>query len=150
MRHASLVANNVSYSNAKAKLGLSFELGTMVYELAYGDGRPLNFSIVYAICKSYYVTSLDVVPCKIEGDPPFKKLQDNFNVGYIPDRPEVIYFWDDQDTLQKKVDLLKKSANLRTNMSWLIYDAHLGDLTRDCSQDNYELLTFLRTALVGD
>ncbi|KAL1420365.1 hypothetical protein MTO96_024199 [Rhipicephalus appendiculatus] len=150
MKHASLVAYDVKYSNDGAKLGLSFELGTMVYELAANDGKSLDFNIVYSICKNYYVTSLDVVPCKLDNPPPFKTLQSNFNLGYIPDRPEVIYFWDDQDTIQAKVDLLRSSAKLRANMSWLLYDAHLGDLTRECSQDNYEVLTAVRTTLVGN
>ncbi|KAK8762014.1 hypothetical protein V5799_026720, partial [Amblyomma americanum] len=57
--HATLVAADVQYSNSQAKLGLSFELGTLYYKMD-NPASQLD-AIAYAKCKRYGVTHLDIV-----------------------------------------------------------------------------------------
>ncbi|KAH7973195.1 hypothetical protein HPB52_022754 [Rhipicephalus sanguineus] len=58
-RHATLVAADVRYGRSNVKLGLSFEMGTLVYKFETNQDEPEKS--VYAKCQVGYVTNADVV-----------------------------------------------------------------------------------------
>ncbi|XP_049527478.1 uncharacterized protein LOC125947145 [Dermacentor silvarum] len=99
-RHATLVAADARYSRSNVKLGLSFEMGTLVYVM---EKEQQLEHVIYAKCRQGYVTNADVV------------LND-----------------------------LNRTGNLRSGMSWLLHNAHLGDFGGSCMQSPFDRVQWIK------
>ncbi|KAH8035479.1 hypothetical protein HPB51_005714 [Rhipicephalus microplus] len=109
------------------KVGLSFELGTLIYEV---KEKAINFDMVNAPCKSLYVASLDAVPCRNDPYSMRGELFQGVNVAELRDfRKTIIFFEDDITIAQKCRQLALRSTNLRFGMALLLVNAHLGDFS---------------------
>ncbi|XP_075730884.1 uncharacterized protein LOC142774405 [Rhipicephalus microplus] len=109
------------------KVGLSFELGTLIYEV---KEKAINFDMVNAPCKSLYVASLDAVPCRNDPYSMRGELFQGVNVAELRDfRKTIILFEDDITIAQKCRQLALRSTNLRFGMALLLVNAHLGDFS---------------------
>ncbi|XP_077523414.1 uncharacterized protein LOC144134364 [Amblyomma americanum] len=141
--HATLVAADVQYSNSQAKLGLSFELGTLYYKMD-NPASQLD-AIAYAKCKRYGVTHLDIVACT--NFLLTRQLTAGVKVGHAPGQRFFVYLWDDKLSLDLKVGSLKRSSNLRGDMSWLLLNTHLGDMTEKCEFDPFHRVKVIKNEL---
>ncbi|KAL1420325.1 hypothetical protein MTO96_024409 [Rhipicephalus appendiculatus] len=119
-----LMTRDKQFSSA-SKMGLSLELGTLVYQLI---DPATTFDAVNAHCRSLYVTNLDVLPCRINLLVARNELFDGVNVAEIKnDKLKVLLFDDDLTITKKCNDMARNSTYLRSGMSLLLVNAHLGD-----------------------
>lgn len=138
-RHATLVAADARYSRSNVKLGLSFEMGTLVYVM---EKEQQLEHVIYAKCRQGYVTNADVVACGIMGAT--EQLAAGVFVGYVPSERNVVYFWDEEDSFLSKLNDLNRTGNLRSGMSWLLHNAHLGDFGGSCMQSPFDRVQWIK------
>ncbi|KAL1420307.1 hypothetical protein MTO96_024395 [Rhipicephalus appendiculatus] len=111
------------------KIGLSFELGTLIYEM---KNKSVIIDMVNAACHSLYVASLDAVPCK--NDPLRGEIFQGVNVAEYKDHEGTVMFFEDGITIKEKCrQLALQSTNLRFGMALLLVNAHLGDFSTNSS-----------------
>ncbi|KAL1435160.1 hypothetical protein MTO96_011088 [Rhipicephalus appendiculatus] len=139
--HAALVAANVMY-NKNTRLGLSFEMGTLLYTLENItdslDQRP------YLQCKTFYITSLDVVDC-IGGLFDYELLPGGMRFGSPYAKPDIVLSWEDGESLKYKFGGLKNSTNPRAGLSWLLYDVNFGDFNgQNCLESPFGAVEFVK------
>lgn len=114
-----------------AKMGLSLELGTLVYGLR---NPASSFDAVNAQCMTLYVTNLDVLPCRINLLAIRNELFEGVNVAELKNDTLKVLLFDDDLTISKKCnDMRRNSTFLRSGMSILLVNAHLGDFDTNSS-----------------
>ncbi|KAL3196849.1 hypothetical protein MRX96_014944 [Rhipicephalus microplus] len=135
-----------------AKMGLSLELGTLVYGLR---NPASSFDAVNAQCMTLYVTNLDVLPCRINLLAIRNELFEGVNVAELKNDTLKVLLFDDDLTISKKAlflkytlqlrnvafsclraqcnDMRRNSTFLRSGMSILLVNAHLGDFDTNSS-----------------
>ncbi|XP_072141667.1 uncharacterized protein [Dermacentor andersoni] len=112
---------------SNTKVGLSFELGTLVYTLK-SVKKGIDSDLVNSPCKSLYVTNFDVVPCL--GNSQFNReiVFEGVEVAQSQsDIRQVILFESNNTIFYKIRKLAENSTFLRPGMSLLVLNAHLGD-----------------------
>nr|XP_054920302.1 uncharacterized protein LOC126518253 [Dermacentor andersoni] len=116
------------------KMGLSFELGTLVYTLKNPyPGSVVTDEMINAECVTLFVTNLDAAPCKT--DLKFRRIElfTGVNVAQVTGDNTKAMFFESEDTLNAKcLKLTDNSTFLRGGMSMLLLNAHLGDPTQSC------------------
>ncbi|KAL1420312.1 hypothetical protein MTO96_024397 [Rhipicephalus appendiculatus] len=139
------------------KIGLSFELGTLIYEM---KNKSVAIDMVNAACHALYVASLDAVllivtqrfqlpilnasSCMILLAPsvesPARSTQlrgeifQGVNVAEFKNHPATIMFFEDENSIKEKCrQLALQSTNLRFGMALLLVNAHLGDFSTNSS-----------------
>ncbi|KAH7942146.1 hypothetical protein HPB49_021245 [Dermacentor silvarum] len=142
--HAALVAANVMYNKNTTRLGLSLEMGTLLYVLNATEMNIKKKS--YRPCKQFYLTQADTVDC--QGLTDSELLAGGMRYGSPLTAANMVLSWEDEDSLQEKLNGLKTSINLRPGLSWLLYDVHLGDLSSRCSTDAFERVQLVKDNLV--
>ncbi|XP_075527256.1 uncharacterized protein LOC142559561 [Dermacentor variabilis] len=112
---------------SNTKVGLSFELGTLVY-IVNAAKKGVHTDLVNIPCKSLYVTNFDVVPCL--GNIQFNRaiIFEGVEVAQSQaDIRQVILFESNNTIFYKIKKLAENSTFLRPDMSLLLLNAHLGD-----------------------
>ncbi|KAL3196856.1 hypothetical protein MRX96_014950 [Rhipicephalus microplus] len=113
----------------RAKMGLSFELGTLVYHL---KAEAVNLDMVNAACHGMYVTSLDIVPCRLNVHFLRAEVFQGVNLGEVQTQKTTALLFEDDKTITEKCNqLARKSTNLRKGMALLLVNSHLGDFSAD-------------------
>ncbi|KAL1420324.1 hypothetical protein MTO96_024408 [Rhipicephalus appendiculatus] len=111
------------------KLGLSFELGTLIYEV---KNKSIAIDTVNAACDSLYVASLDAVPCR--NDTLRGEIFQGVNIAELKDDETTVMLFEDDITIKEKCrQLALQSTNLRFGMALLLVNAHLGDFSKNSS-----------------
>ncbi|XP_065311805.2 uncharacterized protein [Dermacentor albipictus] len=130
---AQFMRRTVRYTS-DTKMGLSFELGTLVYTLKKPySGNIVTDDMVNAECTVLVVTSLDVAPCKSDLQQRRVELFRHVNVAQVKGDKKKAMFFESEDTLRLKCLKLARNATLlRADMSLLLVNAHLGDPTKSC------------------
>ncbi|XP_070382092.1 uncharacterized protein [Dermacentor albipictus] len=130
---AQFMRRTVQYTS-DTKMGLSFELGTLVYTLKNPySGDIVTDEMVNAECTVLFVTSLDVAPCKLDLQQRRVELFHDVNVAQVKGDKMKAMFFESEDTLRRKcLKLAHNSTMLRADMSLLLVNAHLGDPTKSC------------------
>lgn len=114
---------------SNSRIGLSFELGTLVYTLKSAQ-RGISKDYVNAACKNLYVTNFDIVPCLVNTNRNRGELFKGVNVAQSLGDEKQIMLFESNDTLIYKIKQLADNATfLRGHMSFLLLNAHLGDFT---------------------
>ncbi|XP_037528310.2 uncharacterized protein LOC119405548 [Rhipicephalus sanguineus] len=109
------------------KMGLSFELGTLVYEV---KTPTIPLDMVNAPCKTMYITSMDVLPCRINPYNLRGEVYPGVNLAEVRGQNTTIMLFEDEVTVREKcIQLADRSTNLRPGMALLLVNAHLGDLS---------------------
>ncbi|KAL1481458.1 hypothetical protein MTO96_015609 [Rhipicephalus appendiculatus] len=142
-RQATLVSADVQYGRSNIKLGLSFEMGTMVYQFETVQEHPDKS--VYAKCTVGYVTNADVVDCETEGLT--EQIPAGLFIGVLKDDLKVVFMWDNEVTFSTKLDDLRKLSKLRSGMSLLLHNSHLGDFSGTCMKDPFERIQSIKKHL---
>ncbi|KAL1420321.1 hypothetical protein MTO96_024406 [Rhipicephalus appendiculatus] len=115
--------------NSGVKMGLSFELGTLVYRV---KKAAINFDMVNVACKTMYITNMDIVPCKVNIHFLRNELYEGVNVGEVKGHNTTVLLFEDDNTLTEKCkQLALPTTNLRHGMALLLVNAHLGDFSAD-------------------
>ncbi|XP_077524141.1 uncharacterized protein LOC144135305 [Amblyomma americanum] len=141
--HAVLVSKDTVYKTPHAQMGLSLEIGTLFYKI---NQTGLRFDkMVYTYCLYSSLTHLDVWVCKEKTF--YKRIAGGLNVGRTVQTDDLIYLWDSETTMRYKLDQMNKTANMRTNMVWLVNNVHLGDYTNSCETDPFFRLKIIRNDL---
>lgn len=113
----------------RAKMGLSFELGTLVYHL---KAEAVNLDMVNAACHGMYVTSMDIVPCRLNVHFLRAEVFQGVNLGEVQTQKTTALLFEDDKTITEKCNQLAlKSTNLRKGMALLLVNSHLGDFSAD-------------------
>ncbi|XP_070382009.1 uncharacterized protein [Dermacentor albipictus] len=125
---------------SNTKVGLSFELGTLVYTVKSAK-KGVDSDLVNIPCKSLYVTNFDVVPCLANTQNNRAKRFEGVEVAQSEaDTSQVILFESNNTIFYKIKKLAENSTFLRPGMSLLLLNAHLGDFrnkaTSPCAQYN--------------
>ncbi|XP_077524138.1 uncharacterized protein LOC144135302 [Amblyomma americanum] len=141
--HAVLVSRDTVYKTPHAQMGLSFEIGTLFYKINR-TGLAFN-KMAYTYCSHSSITHLDVWVCNNRGY--YKFLAGGIMIGRTVESDYLIYFWDSKYTMQQKLDSMNKTANMRSNMVWLVNNVHLGDYTNSCETDPFLRLKIIRNDL---
>ncbi|XP_070381088.1 uncharacterized protein [Dermacentor albipictus] len=124
-RHAALMSKHQSNFDLKVKMGLSFELATLVYNVSR-HLQAVNVAMIHSECQSLFTANFDIVPCKKTLRSTRGLVHPDVSIGVLDDVHQILLF-EDEDTLQKKCrDLLKPSTDLRPNMVMLLFNVHLG------------------------
>ncbi|XP_065296833.1 uncharacterized protein [Dermacentor albipictus] len=127
-RHAALMSKHQSNFDLKVKMGLSFELATLVYKISR-HLQAVNVAIIHSECHRFDWASFDVVPCKETSGSTRGLVHPDVCIAYV-DLMRLIFLFEDEDTLQKKCrDLLKPSTDLRPNFVMLLFNVHLGGIS---------------------
>ncbi|KAL1420319.1 hypothetical protein MTO96_024404 [Rhipicephalus appendiculatus] len=117
--------------NGGVKMGLSFELGTLVYQV---KTPATNFDMVNAACKTMFITNMDIVPCRLNVLLLRNELFEGVNVGEVKGQNSTIMLFEDDNTIKEKCkQLALTSTNLRNGMALLLVNAHLGDFSSNSS-----------------
>nr|XP_050037129.2 uncharacterized protein LOC126533959 [Dermacentor andersoni] len=133
------------YTKNTTRLGLSLEMGTLLYVL---NGTKSDIDKrAYHQCKNFYLTQLDTVDC--QGYTVSTLLPGGMKIGSPQTRNDILLSWEDEDSLTDKLDALKKSGKFREGWSWLLYNVHLGDISKRCSVDPFERVQFLKDRLIA-
>ncbi|XP_049514531.1 uncharacterized protein LOC125941414 [Dermacentor silvarum] len=134
MRRIALMMTRDKQFRSNTKMGLSFELGTLVYQLKKPyPGQIPTPEMANVPCTNLYVTSLDVAPC--ETDLLFRRAElfTGVNVAIVKGNNKTAIFFESEKSLRKKCAKLAENATfLRPDMSLLMVNAHLGDPTQSC------------------
>ncbi|XP_075554010.1 uncharacterized protein LOC142587020 [Dermacentor variabilis] len=134
------------YTKNITRLGISVEMGTLLYVLNGTTGSVDKRA--YRQCTNFYLTQSDtVVDC--HGHTDSILLPGGMKIGSPLTRSDILLAWEDEDSLTDKLDALKKSSKLREGWSWLLYNVHLGDISRRCSADPFERVQFLKDRLIA-
>ncbi|KAH6940469.1 hypothetical protein HPB50_000076 [Hyalomma asiaticum] len=131
---ATLMTRDKTFSS-DTKMGLSFELGTLAYNLRQPGG---TFDSVNAHCSLMYVTKYDVLPCKLDVFANRNELFQGVNVADVPKDTKKVFLFEDDATITKKCNnLAQNSTYLRHGMSLLLNNVDLGDFTKNgsCADD---------------
>ncbi|KAL1420313.1 hypothetical protein MTO96_024398 [Rhipicephalus appendiculatus] len=122
-----MMASGKQYKSG-VKMGLSFELGTLVYRV---KEEAVNIDRVNVPCRTMHITNMDIVPCKVN-----VHLRNEFfegvNVGEVRGENTTVMLFEDENTVKEKCkQLALSSTNLRPAMALLLLNAHLGDFSTD-------------------
>lgn len=142
--HSTLVAANVMYNKNTTRVGLSWEMGTLMYLM---NKSSSDFSEkAYFKCNRFQLTQRDVVDCQgglFDSD----LLTGGMKYGYVFNAPDTAFSWEDEESIKEKLDGLKASSNLRGGLSWLLYDVHLGDYSGNCEDEDFKSVKFFKEHL---
>lgn len=144
---ATLMTRDKTFSS-DTKMGLSFELGTLIYHLVLPGSHA---DLVNAKCNVMYVTNYDVLPCKLDVFASRNELFQGVNVADVPkDLKKVLLFEDDVTITKKCNNLAQNSTYLRHGMSLLLNNVDLGDFTKNgsCADDADRSDPFKRIRIV--
>ncbi|XP_065292744.1 uncharacterized protein [Dermacentor albipictus] len=132
MNQSELVAPWYPYENQMAVVGLSLELGTLLYYLR--NDAQTEQDIPYAPCVDASMTSLDVLCAHGQSTPISRDGNPVAVAGYAstPSKKKV-FLAEILSTFSNKYQRMATGAGFRNRMAWLLYNVHLGDHTRDCT-----------------
>nr|XP_054928491.1 uncharacterized protein LOC129385652 isoform X1 [Dermacentor andersoni] len=139
--HADLV--NFMYTKKKTRLGLSLEMGTLVYVLS-GNVTDID-KRVYQPCKNFYLAQSDAVDC--QGPTTSMLLPGGMRIGSLNTDDSILFSWEDDESFKDKLEALKTSGKFREGWSWLLYNVHLVDFTGKCSVDPFVRVQFFKQRL---
>nr|XP_054928968.1 uncharacterized protein LOC129385835 [Dermacentor andersoni] len=125
-KHATLLLNSTAYSRPDLYVGLSFEMGVLLYQLK--DPSTPRERVPYAPCTDFALVGYEQV-C----DP-------NVILSHMDELPaefgassSSVFFYDSWETMKRKVDSVMKLP-VRKKIAWLLFDTHLSDVTWDCTE----------------
>ncbi|XP_049527444.1 uncharacterized protein LOC119458881 [Dermacentor silvarum] len=124
-KHAALLLNSTTYPHRDLYVGLSFEMGVILYQLQ--DSSTPRDRVPYAPCTDFTLVGYEQV-C----DPSVTlSRMDELPVEFGASSSSV-FFYDSWETMKRKVDSVMKLP-VRKNIAWLLFDTHLSDVTWNCS-----------------
>nr|XP_054928721.1 uncharacterized protein LOC126534210 [Dermacentor andersoni] len=125
-KHATLLLNSTTYPRPDLYVGLSFEMGVLLYQLK--DPSTPRERVPYAPCTDFALVGYEQV-C----DP-------NVSLSRMDELPaefgassSSVFFYDSWETMKRKVDSVMKLP-VRKKIAWLLFDTHLSDVTWDCTE----------------
>ncbi|KAH8027706.1 hypothetical protein HPB51_007256 [Rhipicephalus microplus] len=132
-------ANEAVYGKQDVVVGLSLEMGAMMYTYHSAQNDPLR-SYAFKECKTATLMPLDMACSSKERE----KVMD-VNVAFGEGTKEVVLFFDDSATLKEKIEYVKETQ-LRRNFAWLYFDVHMTDFRNQCGFKNpFQLIQTLRS-----
>lgn len=131
--------NEAVYGKQDVVVGLSLEMGAMMYTYHSAQNDPLR-SYAFKECKTATLMPLDMACSSKERE----KVMD-VNVAFGEGTKEVVLFFDDSATLKEKIEYVKETQ-LRRNFAWLYFDVHMTDFRNQCGFKNpFQLIQTLRS-----
>ncbi|KAL1435019.1 hypothetical protein MTO96_001568 [Rhipicephalus appendiculatus] len=141
-RHWPLLMSNATFKQTKT-LGLSFEMGTLYYELE--SAASTLSDAVNAKCRSIAVTSRDAIcgPNKTVDDKIQKLAQPQLTYATFVNSSvrKRVLFSDFKTSAVERYNLVSRgsgSTGLRSRVAWMLFNVHLEDIRKHCGRDPYE------------
>ncbi|KAL3198904.1 hypothetical protein MRX96_001484 [Rhipicephalus microplus] len=150
--HWPLVSKNTSYINGEILLGLSFEMGTLVYVLQQ-NARNLNSS-AFAKCKDYGMTTRDAI-CgqRKTTDPHVQYLRYPYMVyaTFMKGRSKHhVVFAEYHVTVRDKLQSGRRRwGSLRGPVALLLFNVHLGDASKRCGSPAFGIVKWVCEEMRG-
>ncbi|XP_054923124.1 uncharacterized protein [Dermacentor andersoni] len=144
--HWPLIRSNATYTRGTTLVGVSFEMGTMIYVLEK-DAPDLNGS-AYAKCTSVGMTSRDAICGRrksVSQEQQF--LQEPYIIygTFITESTKRhVAFADYYTSARNKVALaLTKLGSLPRRAALMLFNVHLGDVKKRCGADAFTLIKWI-------
>ncbi|XP_070389654.1 uncharacterized protein [Dermacentor albipictus] len=150
--HWPLVRHNATYANGETLVGLSFEMGALIYVLKQ-DAKSLNDS-AYASCMEAGMTSQDAI-CTFSKNVDKKNqwLKEPYMVygTYIHNNTKrhvafSEYFTSVREKYTKAVRIF---GSLHHRSALLMFNVHLGDVRKKCSVDAFSAIQWICHDFLG-
>ncbi|KAL3213944.1 hypothetical protein MRX96_007344 [Rhipicephalus microplus] len=150
--HWPLVRSNAKYASGKTLVGLSFEMGTLLYVLESEAVSPRDAA--YAKCKDFGITSRDAI-CG-------RRNRTDTGDQFL-DEPYVLYgTFLDGDTRKyvafaeyftscrdKFIRARRKYGSVRRRVAWMLFNVHLGDVRGRCGSGAFLVVKLICQEIRG-
>ncbi|XP_070378484.1 uncharacterized protein [Dermacentor albipictus] len=123
-KHATLLLSSTAYTRPDLYVGLSFEMGVMLYQLT--DTSTPRERVPYAPCTDVVLVGYEQV-C----DPKVSLSRMDELPAEFGATSSSVFFYDSWETMKRKVDNVMKLP-LRKKIAWMLFDTHLSDVTWEC------------------
>lgn len=134
------MASEKLYGNRDVVVGLSLEMGAMMYTLKQVEAVPNFEAFLYKDCKAATLMPLDM-GCESGS---WAKVKDT-NVAYPTGTQELVLLFDDLYTVNDKITFVLGKKR-RRRFAWLYFDVHMADFRGSCGQeDPFRTIQNLRT-----
>ncbi|KAH8027704.1 hypothetical protein HPB51_007254 [Rhipicephalus microplus] len=131
-------ANQFMYGNRDAVVGLSLEMGAMMY--TFSSDQELSPATAYKECKYATLVTLDM-GCSSN---PQQIVRDTV-MGFGQETRRFVIVHDNKTTLERKFKYVL-ARHPRKRFAWLYFDVNMADLVQSCGLRNpFEFLQTLRT-----
>ncbi|XP_054928089.1 uncharacterized protein [Dermacentor andersoni] len=127
-RHMELVneASNSIYGNKYVVVGLSLEMGALMYHFADDQDKALTGGSLYKQCMAATLVPLDM-GCESGSKAHVKDT----NIAYGADTKKVVLVFDNDVTVAEKMKyVLEKQP--RKRFAWLYFNVHMADFLKRC------------------
>lgn len=132
MNQSELVAPGYPYQNSLAVVGLSLELGTLLYVLR--KDAQAEQDIPYSPCIDASMTSFDGICAQSKYVPISRDGNLVAVAGYaLAQSKNNVFLAEMPSTFADKYQRMASSVGFRNRMSWLLFNVHLGDHTSNCT-----------------
>ncbi|KAH7972175.1 hypothetical protein HPB52_008589 [Rhipicephalus sanguineus] len=150
--HWPLVSANATYASDKTLVGLSFEMGTLLYIL---ESEAVSLHVgAYAKCTDFGMTSREAI-CG-------KRTSTSIREQFL-DEPYVVYGTFIDDETQKRIAFaefftsgrdkyykaIKKYGSVRRRLAWMLFNVHLGDARKRCGSDAFTIVRLICQQIRG-
>ncbi|XP_075553969.1 uncharacterized protein LOC142586984 [Dermacentor variabilis] len=124
-KHATLLLNSTAYPRPDLYVGLSFEMGVMLYQMK--DPSTPREKVPYAPCTDFALVGYEQV-C----DPNVRLSRMDELPAEFGATSSSVFFYDSWETMKRKVESVMKLP-VRKKIAWLLFDTHLSDVTLNCT-----------------
>ncbi|XP_070389657.1 uncharacterized protein [Dermacentor albipictus] len=150
--HWPLVRHNATYANGETLVGLSFEMGALIYVLTQ-DAKSLNDS-AYASCTEAGMTSQDAIcPFSKNIDKKNQWLKEPYMVygTYIHNNTKRhVAFSEYFTSLREKYTKARRIfGSLHHRSALLMFNVHLGDVRKKCSIEAFSAIKWICHDFLG-
>ncbi|XP_054923261.1 uncharacterized protein [Dermacentor andersoni] len=138
-------ANATGYINRRVWVGLSFEMGALIYALKQ-DARNLNSS-AYAECTDFGMTSRDAI-CATRKyvDRRDQHLKSPYIIygTFLTSTNRHVVFAEYHTTVRDKYTAARRRfGSLRKQAALMIFNVHLGDVRKKCGTDAFTIIKWI-------
>lgn len=131
-RHMELVDETTDYyyGNLDVVVGLSLEMGALMYHYGSDRENALKGAVLYGSC-----TSLTLVPLDMGCESGSRARVNDTNIAFGTDTKRVVLIFDDNNTVAEKVKYVL-GRKPRKRFAWLYFDVHTADFMSRCNMRN--------------